>query len=156
MNLELQSHLEPSLSTAETDWQNLLFQHTDAVCPPGSCSYAPAVHPALAQALPLCILKSGLPGRLWLLTFSSLWTHTARAQGMVSSGPIASSLLPNIPWIFCTGPSLGTSSSNSVMTNWLNKRSIEYFCSYCAGHLKELKLTFREEQMHLSTSLFFG
>lgn len=79
MNLEMQSHLEPSLSTAETDWQNLLLQQTDTVCPPGSCSYAPAVHPTLAQVMALSILKFSPPGLLWLLTFPSLWTQTARA-----------------------------------------------------------------------------
>lgn len=40
--------------------------------------------------------------------------------------------------------------------DWTNETPhIKYFCSYCTGHLKESKLTFREDQMHLSTYLFF-
>lgn len=157
MNLERRCHLEPSSSTAETDWQSLLFQHTDAICPPGSHSYAPAAHHAPSQALTLCTLKSQPSWSVMVTNLFFPCTPSTRAQGIAFSRLVASFLPPNTHWIFCTGLSSGSfrfQHCDKLTDQKQLTPHMKAFCSYCIGHLKQLRVTFRkQDQIHLGTSL---
>ena len=156
MNLEKRSHLEPSSSTADTDRQSLLFQHTDTICPPGSHSYAPAAHSGPSQALILCTLKSQPSWSVMVANLFFPWTPSTRAQGIVFSRLIAS-LLPDTHWIICTGLSSGSflfQHCDKLTDQKQLTPHMRAFCSSCVGHLKQLRLTFRQQdQIHLGTSL---
>lgn len=157
MNLERWCHLEPRPSTAETDWHCLLFQHTAAICPPGSHSYAPAAHHAPSQALTLSTLKSQPSCSVLVANLFFPWTPSTKAQGTVFSRLVASSSLPDTHWIFCTGLSSGYflfQHCDKLTDQKQITPHMKAFCSYCVGHLQQLRLTFREkDQIYLGTSL---